>query len=252
MQGTARKTDMFAAAPAHPVKALTDLAVTGAGRIVRARQDGRVYWIKRQEALRGLMRLQKGSPARALATEALALRDLGARGLPVPELVAEGAGFVVVADCGPSLNLLLQEEDADQAEKVRALAAAGAALARLHGAGVVHGRPSIRDFCWRDGRITLIDWERYRPRGNTRSRMRRDAVIFVHNLYALLRGDSPELEAAIVAYRAGAPAGLWDEAARLCRRLRWIDWLTRRQQRRDAGRGEFRAIPLTLRRFGAL
>lgn len=250
MQAPARKTDT--PAQDHPVRALTDLAVSGTGRIVRARQDGRVYWIKRQEALRGLMRLQKGDPARALTREALALRDLGARGLPVPELVAEGAGFLVVVDCGPSVDLLLRDPTADPAEKRRALVAAGAALARLHGAGVVHGRPSIRDFCWQDGRITLIDWERYRPRANTRRRMRRDAVIFVFNLYAILRGDTPEGDAAIAAYRAGAPAGLWDEAAQLCRRLRWIDRLTQRQQRRDAGRGEFRAIPLTLRRFGAL
>ena len=240
---------MPALAP-HPVDDLCAIARDGADRIARAHRDGRDYWIKRQEHLRGLMRLQKGNPAKALAKEATALRALGGRGLPVPELVAEGPGFVVVADAGPSLNLLLRDDDIPADEKRRAMAAAGAALAQLHRAGIVHGRPCIRDFCWKDGAITLIDWERYKPRANTRFRMRVDAVVFVFNLYALLRADTPELEAAITAYRAGAPAGLWDEAARLCRRLGWIDRLTQAQQRRDAGRGEFRAIPLTLRRFG--
>lgn len=252
MRSTADKTPAPAPTPAHPVDALAGLAAAGTGRIERAQIGGRSYWIKRQEALRGLMRLQKGSPGRALAAERQGLRALGALGLPVPDLVAEGAGFLVVADCGPSVDLLLRDPAADPAEKRRALIAAGAALARLHGAGVAHGRPSIRDFCWQDGRITLIDWERYRPRGNTRSRMQRDLVIFVHSLYTLLRGDAPLVEDTVAAYRAAAPAGLWDEAARLCRRLRWLDRITRAQQRRDAGRGEFRAIPLTLRRFGAL
>jgi tRNA A-37 threonylcarbamoyl transferase component Bud32 len=197
------------------------------------------------------MRLQKGNPDRALSCEALALRELGARGLPVPDLVVEGPGFLVIADCGPSLNLMVRDVGIPSAEKLRAMTAAGAALARLHYAGVVHGRPSIRDFCWDGDQITLIDWERYRPHANTRFRMRVDAVIFVFNLYALLRGNTPELIVAIDAYRAKAPPGLWDEAARLCRRLAIFDLLTKRQQRRDAGRGEFRAIPLTLRRFRA-
>jgi hypothetical protein len=236
---------------AHPVDALRAAAHDSRTRIARTLQDGRAYWIKRQEALNGLMRIQKGNPEKAFAREIKALRELGGRGLPVPELVAQGAGFLVVPDCGPSLNLVLRDKDVPAAEKLRAMTAAGAALARLHGAGVAHGRPSIRDFCWQNGEITLIDWERYRPGPASRSRLRLDALIFVFNIYALTRSDTPEAEAAIDAYRAGAPAGLWDDAARLCRRLRWVDLLTRVQQRRDAGRGEFRAIPLTLRRFGA-
>lgn len=221
------------------------------GRIDRVTLDGQTYWIKRLEHLPLRMRIQKGSPVRALQREIQALRELGPLGLPVPPLVAAGRDFLVVPDCGRSLNLILRDGGVPLAEKRRAMQAAGAALAALHRAGIAHGRPSIRDFCWQDGRITLIDWERYRPGPARPGRLARDAVIFVFNIYALARGDTAEAAAAIDSYRASAPAGLWARAATLCRRLRWIDPLTRPLQRRDAGKGEFRAIPLTLARFAA-
>lgn len=233
----------------HPVALLRAVAEGGSDRLTRFDHGGCIYWIKRREALPLRMRLQKGDTGRALRREIAALRDLSGQGLPVPELVAAGEGYLVVPDCGPSLNLLLRDPGRDPARTRRAMAAAGTALAALHGAGIAHGRPSIRDFCWQDGRITLIDWERYRPPPASPHRLRRDAVVFVFNIYALTRGDTPEAMAAIESYRAAAPPGLWDEAARLCRRLRWLDPLTRPLQRRDAGKGEFRAIPLTLARF---
>ena len=36
---------------------------------------------------------------------------------------------------------------------------AGQALAELHLAGLVHGRPALRDIAYRNGHITFIDWE---------------------------------------------------------------------------------------------
>jgi len=246
------------APPSHPAplpdpdRRLAEAARASRDRVQRVEIDGRVYWIKRVEKLSGLMRWQKGNPGRALERERSALRALAGSGLPVPGLAAEGDDFIATPDSGPSLDKVHSDPAIGPGERRDAFAAAGSALAAFHRAGHVHGRPSLRDFCWKDGRITLIDLERYDPRANTPRRMRNDAVIFVFNLYALCRGDSPEVGAAIAAYRDSAPAGLWESGARLCRRLRWIDPLTRTLQRRDAGHGEFRAIPLTLRRFDAL
>ncbi len=241
--------------PPHPLPDISARLAAAARssecRIERVEVGGQIYWIKRVEQLSGLMRWQKGDPARALERERNALRALAGCGLPVPVLAAEGPDFIATADSGQSLDRMFADPAVPPMMRRDAFAAAGAALAAFHRAGHVHGRPSPRDFCWRDGQITLIDLERCAPNSGSRRRLRNDAVILVFNLYALCRGETAEVSAAIDAYRAGAPDGLWQAAARLCRRLRWIDPLTRPLQRRKTRHGEFQAIPLTLARFAA-
>ena len=89
-----------------------------------------------------------------------------------------------------SLRWRLQKGGAD-----RAFAAERRALAAFHAAGYAHGPPCLRDICHRDGTVTFIDFERYRPRRSTPRGFRNDLVLFVHSLHADAGAGAPETEA---------------------------------------------------------
>lgn len=250
----ARATAVGANSPAVLVQRAFD---AGAGRTSRFVLNGQECWLKRREQLSLRWRLQKGDPARAFTRERAALQLLGAQGLPVAPILAQGEDYVVIGDCGPSLARMFRSAEPSPAERIAAFRAAGHALARLHRAGVAHGRPSVKDVCYRDGHIAFIDFERFVPAPAPLAAQRNDLLIFVSSAYAFAQHDAPEVAAACSAYRDAAPDGIWEAAVRLSRRVRWIDRLTRPLQRREARRHprrackEFGAIPLTLRRFGA-
>ncbi len=227
-------------------------AIDGATRRVRRVEIGHAaYWVKQRERLGLRLRLQKGDPARAFDAERTALHTLAGRGLPVAEIVAEGPDFFATADQGATLNRLLADDAVPEAERIAAFAAAGRGLAAFHRQGLSHGRPSIRDICWDGSSVTFIDLERYRPRRNRPSGHAQDLIMFVLSAYTAAGEERPEIDAACDAYREAAPPGIWPLAQKWCRRLRWIGALTRPLQRDPGRHAEFRAIPPTLRRFGA-
>ncbi|HHX89595.1 MAG TPA: hypothetical protein GX700_07440 [Paracoccus sp.] len=195
-------------------------------RIEPVRLAGHRYWIKRPEVLSLRWRLQKGDPARSFARERRIHRDLLARGAPVPPILAEAEGYMVLPDGGPTLEALIRSA-APPAERLRAFEAAGKALAGMHGAGLVHGRPLPRDQCWNGARITFLDFEGGARAG--RASMRRkalDLVLALHGIYALSPRRVPEADAFCSGYR-GTDEGLWREVRCRARRWRWIDTLTR-------------------------
>ena len=249
--------DPAAAARDPQHSALQHALDSSSGRTTRIALDGQECWLKRREELSLRWRLQKGDPRRAFERERAALQLLGAQGQPVPPLLAQGEDYFVIGDCGTSLARMLRSTDNPGTDREAVLRAAGHALAQLHGAGVAHGRPSVKDICHRDGRVAFIDFERFVPPPAPLAALRNDLLIFVSSAYAFAQHDAPEIAAACSAYRDRAPDGVWEAASRLCRRLRWIDGLTRPLQRREARRHphrackEFGAIPLTLRCFGA-
>ena len=228
----------------------------GTGRITAMEHRGKRYWIKRVERLSLRWRLQKGNPAARFFNERETLRALSARGAPVPTVVAEGREWFAMPDCGASLEAILLTPG--HPARPGAFGKAGAALAQFHALGIRHGRPQPRDLCWDGDKIRFIDFERGRIRPACRGARALDIVQLVHALYALDLRDSPEVDAFCAAYRRHDPDALWQQAEKLCRRLRWIDALTRPIQRREARKPrpsrlrEWEAIPLTLRRFGAL
>ncbi len=222
------------------------------GRVQRVEVDGIKYWVKQREELGFRLRLQKGNPARAFDAERAALHTLSGRGLPVAAIVAEGPGFFATVDHGPTLAQLIRRDSLTEAERIAAFTAAGRGLAAFHDQGVSHGRPSVRDICWDGSVATFIDLERYHPRRNHLSGHAQDVIMFVLSAYTAAEDERPEIDAACAAYRAAAPQAVWAMALRWCRRLRWIDPLTRPLQRGSRRRAEFAAIPLTLRRFGVL
>jgi tRNA A-37 threonylcarbamoyl transferase component Bud32 len=215
-------------------------------RVQRIEVAGRGYWVKAQERLDLKLWLQKGNAARALGAERSALAILGKAGAPVPQVVAEGEGWFVTPDLGPSLTRLLKEGAPD---RVQAFRAAGAALTEFHRRGLSHGRPSIKDICWDGTTATFIDFERFAHKRNTLAGHAQDVVILLFSALAETGHPCPETDALAEGYRGADPGGIWERAKQLCRRLAFMDLLTRPIQLLPKSR-EFRAIPLTLKAFG--
>ncbi len=215
-------------------------------RVQRIEVQGRGYWVKAQERLDLKLWLQKGGAARAFRAERSALATLADAGAPVARVVAEGETWFVTPDVGVSLDRLLRT---DAPDRVEAFCAAGRALAEFHRRGLSHGRPSIKDICWDGSTATFVDFERFATRRNTPAGHAQDVVILLFSALAQTGRHCAETDALARGYRTADPGGIWVRAQRLCRRLAFMDLLTRPIQLLPKAR-EFRAIPLTLDVFG--
>jgi tRNA A-37 threonylcarbamoyl transferase component Bud32 len=187
--------------------------------------DGRRFWLKRVERLTGLMRAQKGDPVRAFAAERAGLHALARAGLPVAGVAAEGPDCMLMPDAGLVLPEVAADPARSEAEKLRAFAAAGRALGRLHWAGLVHGRPAVRDICWDGTEARFIDLERFRPGAREGLRQAADIVIFAQTAFTQWPGDPRWLNAALAAYAMNAPVGAMDRVRRLALWLAPLGWL---------------------------
>ncbi len=219
-------------------------------RVSRLEHAGAFYWVKQEEKLTLRMRLQKGNAHKSFEAERHALHQLHDLHAPVPEILAEGESWFVLPDSGADLQGLLHNPSCTKEEKRTAFTMAGEALADLHAKGVSHGRPVLRDFCWRAPKITLLDFERFTPTTAPRKGQIRDLIIFAHSALTTARGFTPELGAALAAYRAQNTSDIWQGAVDYTARLRWLDWLTKPIQMRHEGKAkEFKAIPMVIDLF---
>lgn len=225
--------------------------LAGSARVERlVLPSGCVLWIKRIEKLGFLLRLQKGDPAATFAAEFAAIRALHAKGHPVPKIVASGQGYMVLTDGGPNLGRLVATRSLSDDEARLAFMAIGHAIAALHREGFAHGRPVLRDFCWADGRLTMIDLERFAVRPRRPRTQAIDLVIFTQGWFAR-RGASDNhaglLDIAIDAYRSsGAPHAVWQELGVLVRWLGRLLWLPRLALRLRPGWREMQAAVWTI------
>lgn len=211
--------------------------------------DGRRFWLKRVERLSGRLRLQKGDPARAFAAEREGLRALADAGLPVTGVALEGPGWVLMPDSGPVLPQVVSDPARPQAEKLAAFARAGRALGLLHWAGMVHGRPAVRDICWDGAEARFIDLERFRPARRGGLWQAADVVMFAQTAFTQWPDDGRWLEAALAAYAVNAPEGAMDRVARLARWLAPLGWLAALLARLKPKSREVQAVGLTLKRL---
>lgn len=219
-------------------------------RVSRIEYDGLTIWVKKQEDLSLRMRLQKGDARRAFLAERAAIHRLQQAGVPVPAIISEGPDYLAIADCGPPLKHLLLGSLGNTVGHSQAFEAAGEQLALMHAKHLSHGRPSIKDICWQNQRITFLDFERFHNKRNTPKGHMQDLVMMVFSTYAVTGQDCLEVEALIKGYRANDPADIWQAAVQWCGKMRWVDYLTKPVQWRKAGKArEFKAIPLTLDAF---
>lgn len=232
------------------LKMLVETHAREAGpRIERLEQDGQVFWIKRPERLDLRYRLQKGNPERAFQRERQAYKEMNAQQAPVPIVVAEAPEYLVLPDCGSDLRHRLHHEEGE-GHRRDMLLNASQSLGAFHRLGFAHGRPSPKDMCLVEGDVLLLDFERYQAKNNTSKGQARDLVIFAFNVAAHSPQMRPVLQQAMAAYRGSAPEDIWEMAQQLCRRLRWVDWVTKPIQRRAGDKSrEFKAIPVVMDLF---
>lgn len=213
-------------------------------RVRQIKSRGQVFWLKRKERPNLRFRIQKGDPTENFERERAALHSLAENGLPVPDIVAEGADFILMTDGGTPLSWILATPETPDALRVELMRRAGEALAALHASGFSHGRPALRDICLRDGQLRFIDLENARLAHEQSSRRRRDLLSFAHDTFKILGGPCPASDAAFAAYRARDSHDTWSETVNWCQRHRWINFLTRPLHSRRNGRSkDFAAIP---------
>ncbi|MDO5530318.1 MAG: hypothetical protein Q4F71_13020 [Paracoccus sp. (in: a-proteobacteria)] len=208
-------------------------------RIARAGEGG---WIKRPERLGWRQRLLKGDPRRAFEAERRAYRRLSGRALPFPDIIAEGQDYFVLSDAGPTLHDILHKHGADSPLFLGAVRDAARALALLHASGISHGRPALRDICWRDGQAMFIDLERAARRRNGPKGHALDLLIFFYNLLSHVAPEAQAVRQARAAYLGAGGGAIWDRAERLVARLWPLAPALRRLGSALSHKRDFRAI----------
>ncbi|MBV7387325.1 kinase [Pasteurellaceae bacterium TAE3-ERU1] len=194
-------------------------------RVVSFTFDGETYWLKQVERTRGAMRLLKGNPKQALATEIATLRRLNQLDVPCAHLVEAGDDYLVLSDVGDTVNHWLNRDDMADADKIALVAQCASALAALHQTGLVHGRPALRDMGYKKGKVRFIDFESALDQRKLERNKVRDLLVFLHDLYRSEQGSDAMLNAAVIAYRQGGGEQTYQRATALLQRWRWLYYL---------------------------
>ena len=181
--------------------------------------DGQDFWIKRPEALSLRMRLQKGDPSAAFKTEVATHKSLSDQGLPVAPVILATDRYLVTRGCGAPIRGLARHGSDDFEPALRE---AGRSLATLHKAGAVHGRPSLKDICWKDQKIAFLDFERA-GRGSPAQ----DLQIILFSTAVETAGDLGALTLVRDAYLEVGDVAVWQACRRASRRLSWLGALLR-------------------------
>jgi tRNA A-37 threonylcarbamoyl transferase component Bud32 len=127
-------------------------------RVLSFELSGNTYWAKRK-ASNGRNEWVKFSPEKEFFYE-IARLSIAASLVPAhaPRVVLLTPDYMVMEDSGRTVKKFL-DSDASEEEKEQILFKAGKALAELHEAGIIHGRPALRDMTVKDGDIVFLDWE---------------------------------------------------------------------------------------------
>ncbi|WP_132859225.1 hypothetical protein [Shimia isoporae] len=212
--------------------------------------EGKTFWVKQRERVKGSNRIFKHSPAKRFKRELQIHMGMIDAGAPVPEIVLAGEEFVVFADAGPTLQAIWSNGSKSPEEKTMICFKAGQALAELHNTGNYHGRPAARDLCWDGSRIVFLDFEHHSKRRDNKTGRALDVICFVHNLASQKAPDSQAVKAVVDGYRDSDRSEVWQEACSIVRRYGWLEILTRPiQARKDPHALEFKSLPGIIRIF---
>ncbi|SDA55128.1 hypothetical protein SAMN02910343_01253 [Dialister histaminiformans] len=174
--------------------------------------EGTTYWIKRRLS-NGRNQFAKSSVNVQFYTEVA--RSAMAHSLTglSPEIVYLDADCMVTRAAGENINHWMRQKDVSKEEKLDILTRTGAALGALHKAGMTHGRPALRDFLYKDGQVTLLDWENLPRSKNKKKCMALDYLLLLLSLLREPYAEEDYMKALEAGY-AGAAGGETREWAR--------------------------------------
>ena len=96
--------------------------------------------------------------AAALQAEAARMVHFKAQGFHVPSILATNEQMIAMTDLGPQFREVLDRSDSAE-DHLTLLKTAIRTMARLHQAGLAHGRPYMRDMTWDGERLGFLDLE---------------------------------------------------------------------------------------------
>lgn len=157
------------------------------------------------------------APAVMMAREKRGMIEFAKKGFPVPEIIYSSQTAIVLGDVGPTVQRILKTKRiAQEPDHDALLVDCAAAIGDLHAAGLCHGRPHVRDFFMRDGRIGFMDFEE-EPQAvmPLQTAQARDLWLLFLPLTSLAQGGRATLDAAYLAWASRAPAAAIAELRRL-------------------------------------
>jgi hypothetical protein len=206
-----------------PVNAieLAAIAAHASERIARVELGSRTVWVKRASAkalpishylqwaasavLPGSV-FRPAPPERgdeASRNEAARIKGFADKGFPVPAVLFQGKGVLILEDCGETLERRLKtlQKTGDVEAHEELLVRMATSMGQVHQAKLVHGRPHPRDMFLRDDVVGYMDFEQ-NPLGAMsleRAQVRDLLCLFGYICDLALKPDTPR-----IAYEAWA------------------------------------------------
>ena len=170
-------------------------------RILSLDVDGKKYFVKRRMG-NGRNSFAKKDPSTAFWCEAYKIMTVNARLPLAPHLALLDENFFVMEAAGRTLQGVAKDE-AYEDVRLQAFRRAGESLARLHAAGLHHGRPALRDIAYdRDAdKITFLDWENEQQFISAPAQVL-DLFLFLHSGFREEWPDNRLIDEAVKGYRS--------------------------------------------------
>ncbi|MBM7072815.1 serine/threonine protein phosphatase [Shewanella sp. 202IG2-18] len=198
-------------------------------RVSTFEYEDQKYWLKQTEQVCGIMKLLKGDANRALRREVCKICKLERRHAPVPHIVCKQKNleksYFVIEDSGKTLKDWLNDPDCNSEQLKQILFDSAKALAELHLLKFAHGRPALRDICWRNGKVTFIDFESNIAHMPVEERQVRDLFVFIHSLYRYLGVNVTFIDGVINHYRKVGGEAVWQQSQQQIRKWQWLYYL---------------------------
>lgn len=189
-------------------------------RVLSFTWQGERYWIKKKQS-NHRKAFAKYSVEKEFYYE-VAHITVAARAVDsAPEIVALTDRYMVLRDSGSNVKDWLTSGIGEK-EKCHILQKAGEALARLHEAGLYHGRPALRDTTWNGKRIVFLDWENKTLYRDLPHRQIMDVILFFQGMYREPWMNGRYAEAAWTGYESAGGREVLDAACRFIRHHRLV------------------------------
>ncbi|WP_337184542.1 serine/threonine protein phosphatase [Shinella sp.] len=247
MDGRPTQIDTIPDATAKDIETLLVILARGAHRVERVEMSFGAVWIKRYgteppivwtRAQNVFSRLLGQPFLRAsprLGREAMIEREVRRiaifreHGVPVPRVLYQSQGAVVLSDAGETVNGRLARLREDEPAAHDALLVTCAAdLGALHAKGLCHGRPHPRDFFLDGNRVGFMDFEEEPEAAMPlQTAQARDVLLLFLQLVDRAAFGAETAGRAYAAWRAAAPAAAETELKKILRFLGKFLWLTR-------------------------